>query len=98
MVSRLGIMYRDVILEKMKQCFGYSNVMQVPRLKKITINMGVGEAASDKKIMTCALDDLSKISGQKPIITLSPISKFLSGIYLNNGHCLHKRPFPALHP
>jgi len=71
MVSRLEIMYQKVILEKMKKCFNYSNIMQIPRLKKITLNMGVGEAANDKKVMGCALEDLSKISGQKPVITLS---------------------------
>ena len=51
--------------------FDYKNIMQVPRITKITLNMGVGEAAADKKIMTSAVDDLTKIAGQKAVITLS---------------------------
>lgn len=71
MTPRLEKLYRDTIIKKMMKQFGYKNIMQVPRITKITLNMGVGEATADKKIMTHAMDDLTKISGQKPLMTLS---------------------------
>lgn len=71
MIPRLEKLYRDTIIKKLMQQFSYANVMQVPRITKITLNMGVGEAAADKKIMTNAVDDLTKIAGQKAVITLS---------------------------
>jgi large subunit ribosomal protein L5 len=61
-------MYKDEIVKKLMELFGYQSVMQVPKIEKITINMGVGEAAADKKVMLKALSDLTKISGQKPIV------------------------------
>jgi large subunit ribosomal protein L5 len=71
MMPRLEKLYRDTIIKKMVKQFGYKNIMQVPRITKITLNMGVGEATADKKIMTNAVEDLSKISGQKALVTLS---------------------------
>src|SRR3972149_100639 len=71
MISRLKKLYRDTIVKKMTKRFDYKNVMQVPRITKITLNMGVGEAAAYKKIMTNAVDDLTKIAGQKAVMTLS---------------------------
>jgi large subunit ribosomal protein L5 len=71
MMPRLEKLYRDTIIKKMVKQFGYKNIMQVPRVTKITLNMGVGEATADKKIMTNAVDDLTKISGQKALVTLS---------------------------
>jgi len=71
MISRLKKKYRDTIIKNMMKKFDYKNIMQVPRITKITLNMGVGEAAADKKIMTSAVDDLTKIAGQKAVITLS---------------------------
>ena len=71
MISRLKKKYRDTIIKSMMKKFDYKNIMQVPRITKITLNMGVGEAAADKKIMTSAVDDLTKIAGQKAVITLS---------------------------
>ena len=71
MMPRLEKLYRDTVIKKLMTQFGYANIMQVPRITKITLNMGVGEATADKKIMTNAMDDLTKISGQKVLMTLS---------------------------
>jgi len=61
--------YRDVVVAKLLKEFGYENVMQVPRITKITLNMGVGEAVSDKKVLDHATADMKAIAGQKPVIT-----------------------------
>lgn len=68
-MSRLKEFYASEVIPILMKKFGYKSVMQVPRIKKITLNMGVGEAVSDKKIIDNAVRDLSKISGQKPIVT-----------------------------
>ncbi|MGB5833629.1 MAG: 50S ribosomal protein L5 [Thiohalocapsa sp.] len=68
-MSRLQSTYQEQIVGQLKEHFGYSSVMQVPRIEKITLNMGVGEAINDKKIMDNAVRDLTQISGQKPIVT-----------------------------
>ncbi|HET8942275.1 MAG TPA: 50S ribosomal protein L5, partial [Rudaea sp.] len=68
---RLEKFYKDEVVPKLMERFGYANVMQVPRLTKITLNMGVGEAAGNKKILENALADMAKISGQKPVATLA---------------------------
>jgi len=68
-VPRLQIHYRDAVVKQMMQQFGYSTAMQVPRIEKIILNMGVGEAVADKKIMDNAVADLTKITGQKPLVT-----------------------------
>lgn len=70
-MARLQQYYRDTIVKKLMSEQGYSNPMDVPRIQKITINMGVGEAVADKKIIEHALSDMEKISGQKPVTTLS---------------------------
>jgi len=67
--ARLGIYYREKVVPELMQKFGYKTVMQVPRLRKITINMGVGETTTDKKILDNALSDMTKIAGQKPVVT-----------------------------
>jgi large subunit ribosomal protein L5 len=67
-------MYKDVVIPKMIEKFGYKNVMEVPRLSKITLNMGVGEAVGNKKILENAVADMAKISGQKPITTNARVS------------------------
>ncbi len=69
--SRLQDVYRDKIVPEMMAKFGYKSVMQVPRLQKITLNMGVSEAVADKKVMDHAVGDLTKIAGQKPVVTKS---------------------------
>jgi large subunit ribosomal protein L5 len=69
--ARLQAHYRDTIVPELMKKFGYKSVMQVPRLQKITLNMGVSEAVADKKIMDNAVGDLTKIAGQKPVVTKS---------------------------
>ena len=68
---RLEKFYKDEVVPKLMKRFGYANVMQVPRLSKITLNMGVGEATGNKKILENALADMAKIAGQKPVATLA---------------------------
>jgi len=68
-VPRLERLYRESVVPELRSRFGYDNPMAVPRLVKITLNMGVGEAASDRKIIDSAVADLARISGQKPIVT-----------------------------
>lgn len=68
-MSRLQEYYRDTVAGQLMDKFGYSNVMQVPRLEKITINMGLGEAVAEKKVLDKAVGDLAQIAGQKPIVT-----------------------------
>ncbi len=69
--ARLQTIYREKIVPELVTKFGYKSVMQVPRLTKITLNMGVSEAVADKKVMDNAVGDLTKISGQKPVVTKS---------------------------
>jgi len=69
--ARLQKQYRETVLPKLKQQLGLDNDMQVPRISKITVNMGVGEAVADKKVMDAAVDDLAKITGQKPTVRSS---------------------------
>ncbi len=74
MTSRRETFYRDEVVPKLTQQFGYKNPMEVPRLVKVTLNIGVGEAASNKKVLENAVADMTKIAGQKPIITKSRVS------------------------
>lgn len=73
-MTRLEKHYKDVVVPKLMQRFSYANVMQVPRLTKITLNMGVGEAVGNKKVLENALDDMTKIAGQKPVTTKARVS------------------------
>ncbi|MGB8326018.1 MAG: 50S ribosomal protein L5 [Steroidobacteraceae bacterium] len=68
-VPRLKQQYREKIVPQLKRDLGLANQMEVPRITKITVNMGVGEAVADKKVMDAAVADLAKITGQKPLIT-----------------------------
>ena len=68
-MSRFQTLYRDTIMPELTKKFGYKTVMQVPRITKITLNMGVGEAVNDKKMIDNAVADMTKIAGQKPAIT-----------------------------
>jgi large subunit ribosomal protein L5 len=68
-MATLKKVYKDEIVPKLKEELGLDNIMQVPRITKITLNMGVGEALGDKKVLDHAVGDLAKIAGQKPIIT-----------------------------
>lgn len=82
-MARLQQHYQDKVVKKLLEQFGYKNVMEVPRLTKITINMGVGEAVGDKKIMDNAVADLTKISGQKPVVTYA--RKSVAGFKIREG-------------
>jgi large subunit ribosomal protein L5 len=73
-MTRLEKFYKDEVVPKLMEKFGYTNVMQVPRLSKVTLNMGVGEAVGNKKVLENAVDDMAKISGQKPIVTKARVS------------------------
>ena len=68
-MARLKQFYKDSVIKKMTEQFGYTSVMQVPRIEKITLNLGVGEAVADKKVMEHAVGDMEKIAGQKVIVT-----------------------------
>ncbi|MBM3350360.1 MAG: 50S ribosomal protein L5 [Betaproteobacteria bacterium] len=68
-MARLKQFYKDSIVKSMMEQFGYTSVMQVPRIEKITLNMGVGEAVADKKVMEHAVSDMEKIAGQKAVVT-----------------------------
>jgi large subunit ribosomal protein L5 len=73
-MTRLEEIYKKDVVPKLMERFGYTNVMQVPRLQKITLNMGVGEAVGNKKVMENAVADMAKIAGQKPIVTNARLS------------------------
>ena len=70
-MSRLQDLYRESIVPALREQFGYASVMQVPKVEKITLNMGVGEAVGDKKILDNAVNDMRLISGQKPVVTVA---------------------------
>ena len=70
-MARLHDQYRDKVVPELVQKFGYKSVMEVPRITKITLNMGVGDAVNDKKNIDTAVADLTKIAGQKPVVTKS---------------------------
>ncbi len=70
-MARLKTFYTEKILPILIEEFGYKSIMQAPRITKITLNMGVGEAVADKKILQSAISDMEKISGQKPVVTLA---------------------------
>ena len=70
-MARLESIYKETILPELVKQFSYKSVMQAPRITKITLNMGVGEAVADKKILQSAVSDMEKIAGQKPVITLA---------------------------
>ena len=73
-MTRLEKFYKEQVITKLTEKFGYENVMQVPRITKITLNMGVGEAAGNKKVLENAVADMAKIAGQKPITTKARVS------------------------
>ena len=75
--------YRDEIAARLKEELGLANVMEIPRITKITLNMGVGEAVGDKKVMENAVSDMEKISGQKPVVTLA--RKSIAGFKIRDG-------------
>ena len=82
-MARLQHYYRETVAPKLREQFSYRNVMEVPRITKITLNMGVGEAVADKKIMEHAVGNMTQIAGQKPIVTLS--RKSIAGFKIREG-------------
>ena len=81
--ARLQTIYRETIAPELIKKFGYKSPMQVPRISKITLNMGVSEAVSDKKVMDHAVSDLTKIAGQRPVVTKS--KKAIAGFKIRDG-------------
>ena len=81
--ARLQAIYRDTIAPGLVAKFSYKSVMEVPRLTEITLNMGVSEAVSDKKVMDHAVSDLTKIAGQRPVVTKS--KKAIAGFKIRDG-------------
>ena len=82
-MSRLQNQYRDEIVKKLQEQFGYKNAMEIPRITKITLNMGVGEAIGDRKVMDNAVSDMEKIAGQKPIVRKA--RKSVAGFKVREG-------------
>jgi large subunit ribosomal protein L5 len=82
-VSRLKDFYRDDVIKQLTKQFGYKSVMEVPRVTKITLNMGVGDALTDKKVLEHAVSDMEKISGQKAVVTKA--KKSIAGFKLREG-------------
>ena len=74
MTTRLEKFYKDTVVPQLMKEFGYENIMQVPRITKIALNMGVGEAVGNKKILENAVADMAKIAGQKPVTTKARVS------------------------
>jgi large subunit ribosomal protein L5 len=82
-MARLKDFYDKTVLPQLMQRYSYDSIMQVPRLEKITLNMGVGEAINDKKVIEHAVADMQKISGQKPVVTLARTS--IAGFKIREG-------------
>jgi len=83
-MARLQAHYREKIVPELKAKFGYKSVMEVPRLTKITLNMGLSEAVADKKIIEHAVGDMTKIAGQKPVVTKA--RKAIAGFKIREGY------------
>ena len=83
-MARLQEFYKETVAPELLQKFGYKSVMQVPRITKITLNMGVGEAVGDKKVLDYAVGDLQKIAGQKPVTTKA--KKSIAGFKIRDGY------------
>ena len=82
-MARLKDFYSDTVAGQLKEQFGYQNVMQIPKITKITLNMGVGEAVADRKVMEHAVEDMTKIAGQKPIVVKA--RKSVAGFKVREG-------------
>lgn len=82
-MARLQEHYRANVIKQLTEQFGYKNVMEVPRITKITLNMGVGEAVGDKKVIEHAAGDMTKLSGQKPLVTYA--RKSVAGFKIREG-------------
>ncbi len=83
-MSRLQEHYKENVIKQLSEQFGYQTIMQVPRITKITLNMGLGEAVTDKKIIENAVSDMEKITGQKAVVTLA--RKSVSNFKIRDGY------------
>jgi large subunit ribosomal protein L5 len=83
-MARLQEFYRQSVVPQLQEKFGYKSIMEVPRITKITLNMGVGEAVGDKKILENAVGDMTKIAGQKPVVTKA--KKAIAGFKIREGY------------
>jgi len=83
-MARLQQYYKETVAPELLSQFGYKSVMEVPRISKITLNMGVGEAVGDKKILEHAVGDMTKIAGQKPVVTKARTS--IAGFKIRDGY------------
>ena len=83
-MARLREFYIETVVPALMSQFGYKSIMEVPRIEKITLNMGVGEAVADKKVMEHAVSDLEKIAGQKPVVTLA--RKSIAGFKIRDDY------------
>lgn len=82
-MARLHDIYNETLVDELGEKLGYKNVMMIPKITKITLNMGLGEAVGDKKIVQHAVSDLTKIAGQKPVVTMS--RKSIAGFKIRDG-------------
>ena len=83
-MARLLDFYKSTVVQGLTEKFGYKSAMEVPRITKITLNMGVGEAVADKKVLEHAVSDMTKIAGQKPVVTKS--RKSIAGFKIRDGY------------
>ena len=83
-MARLQEFYRETVVSQLREKFGYKTTMEVPRILKITLNMGVGEAVGDKKVLENAVGDMTKIAGQKPVVTKA--RKAIAGFKIREGY------------
>lgn len=83
-MARLKDFYNTTVVPELTKQFGYKSIMEVPRIEKITLNMGVGEAVADKKVMEHAVADLEKIAGQKPVVTVA--RKSIAGFKIRDNY------------
>ena len=83
-MARLQQQYREQIVPELMKQFGFTSVMEVPRISKVTLNMGVSEAVADKKVMDHAVSDMTKIAGQKPVVTKS--KKAIAGFKIRQDY------------
>ena len=83
-MAKLHDFYKDTVVAELQKKFEYKSVMQVPRIEKITLNMGLGEAIADKKVLESAQADMAAIAGQKPIVTVA--RKSVAGFKIREGY------------
>ncbi len=83
-MARLLDYYKNTVVQELTKKFGYKSPMEVPRITKITLNMGVGEAVADKKVLEFAVGDMTKIAGQKPVVTKA--RKSIAGFKIRDGY------------